>query len=159
MLQDAKKNGNPTVTTWLDLQNACGTVPHNLIQFALEWYHITEHIRKIIFNYFNQLFICVKTIFLMCSVIWYHSRVNCITEHIRKIVFNYYNQLFICVKTKEWTTNWIQCCIGVFQVWPIINYRAAVFNLCLDLSSGTRIFYSFIFLWGGGGHRGDKMQF
>ena len=36
MLQDAKKNGNPTVTAWLDLQNSYGTVPHNLIQFALE---------------------------------------------------------------------------------------------------------------------------
>ena len=27
MLQEAKKNGNPNVTTWLDLQNAYGTVP------------------------------------------------------------------------------------------------------------------------------------
>ena len=32
MLQDAKKNGNPIMTTWLDLQNAYGTAPHNLIQ-------------------------------------------------------------------------------------------------------------------------------
>ena len=31
MLPYAKKNGNPIVTTWLDLQNAYGTVPHNLI--------------------------------------------------------------------------------------------------------------------------------
>ena len=111
MLQDAKKNGNPTVTTWLDLQNACGTVPHNLIQFVLEWYHITEHIRK--------------------------------------IVFNYYNQLFICVKTKEWTTNWI---IVLYWCFPgLAHYQLscilflAVFNLCLDLSGGTIIFYSFIF--------------
>ena len=40
MFQDAKKNGNTIVATWLDLQNAYGTVPPNLIQFALEWYHI-----------------------------------------------------------------------------------------------------------------------
>ncbi|XP_072020586.1 uncharacterized protein [Amphiura filiformis] len=31
ILQGAKKNGKPIVTTWLDLQNAYGTVPHNLI--------------------------------------------------------------------------------------------------------------------------------
>ena len=61
MLQDAKRNGKPIVTTWLDLQNAYGTVPHNLIQFALEWYHVPEHIRKIIFNYYDELFIRVKT--------------------------------------------------------------------------------------------------
>ena len=84
------------MTTWLDLQNAYGTEPHNLIQFALEWYHIPEHIRN--------------------------------------IVFNYYNQLFICVKTKEWTTDWIQCCIGVFQGCPLSCILfLAIFNLCLDL--------------------------
>ena len=96
ILQDAKKNGKPIVTTWLDLQNAYGTVSHNLIQFALEWYHVPEHIRK--------------------------------------IIFNYYDEIFIRVKTEEWTTDWIQCCIGVFQGCPLSCILfLAVFNLCLDL--------------------------
>ena len=30
MLQDAKKNGNPIVTTWLDLQNAYGRFQANM---------------------------------------------------------------------------------------------------------------------------------
>ena len=35
MLQDTKKKRKPDcVTTWLDLQNAYGTVPHSLIQFV-----------------------------------------------------------------------------------------------------------------------------
>ena len=61
MLLNAKKNAKPIVTTWLDQQNAYGTVPHNLIQFSLEWYHIPAHIRKIVFKYYDELFICVKT--------------------------------------------------------------------------------------------------
>ncbi|XP_071845750.1 uncharacterized protein [Apostichopus japonicus] len=96
MLQDAKKNGKPIVTTWLDLQNAYGTVPHNLVQFALDWYHVPDHIRKIIFKYSDEL--------------------------------------FIRVKTTDWTTDWIQCTIGVFQGCPLSCILfLAVFNLCLDL--------------------------
>ena len=61
MLQDAKKNGNPIVTTWLDLQNAYGTVPHNLIMFPLEWYHVPENLRRMIFKYYDESYIPVKT--------------------------------------------------------------------------------------------------
>ena len=61
MLYKVPKNGKPIVTTRQDLQNAYGTVPHNLFQFALEWFHVLEHIRKIIFNYYDELFIRVKT--------------------------------------------------------------------------------------------------
>ena len=61
MLQDAKKNGNPIMTTWLDLQNAYVTVPHNLIQFALELYHVPENIRRMNFKYYDESYIRVKT--------------------------------------------------------------------------------------------------
>ena len=61
ILQNAKKRGNSITTTWLDLQNAYGSVPHNLIQYALEWYHIPEPIRKIVFNYYDESYIRVKT--------------------------------------------------------------------------------------------------
>jgi len=61
ILHDAKKTGNPIATTWLDLQNAYGSVPHNLIQFALEWYHVPEAIRKIVHNYYDESYIRVKT--------------------------------------------------------------------------------------------------
>ena len=49
------------MTTWLDLQNAYGSVPHNLIQFALEWYHVPENIRRMIFKYYDESYIRVKT--------------------------------------------------------------------------------------------------
>ena len=84
------------MTTWLDLQNAYGTVPHNLIQFALEWYHVPDNIRR--------------------------------------MIFKYYDENYIRVKTKEWTTDWIHCGIGVFQGCPLSCILfLTVFNLCLDL--------------------------
>ena len=45
-LKDAKKNRRQIVVSWVDLANAYGSVPHNLIQFALEWYHVPECIRN-----------------------------------------------------------------------------------------------------------------
>ena len=94
MPEDAKKNGNHIVTTWLDLQNAYGTVPHNLIQFALEGYNVPENIRR--------------------------------------MIFKYYDESYIRVKTKEWTTDWIHCGIGVFRRYPLSCILfLAVLNLCL----------------------------
>ena len=61
MLVDAKVNKQDVVVLWCDLANAYGSVNHNLVQFALEWYHIPEPIRKIIFAYYDQLFVMVKT--------------------------------------------------------------------------------------------------
>ncbi|MFN9115490.1 MAG: reverse transcriptase domain-containing protein, partial [Bacteroidota bacterium] len=39
----------------MDLANAYGSPRHNLIQFALKWYHIPRHIREIVFSYYDNL--------------------------------------------------------------------------------------------------------
>ena len=49
------------VISWLDLANAYGSVRHNLIQFAMSYYHIPIQIRKIIFDYYDKLCAMVKT--------------------------------------------------------------------------------------------------
>ena len=47
---------------WLPgLANAYGSVAHNLIQFALEWYHVPPDIRELIYNYYDELFVRVRT--------------------------------------------------------------------------------------------------
>ena len=60
-LREAKEEQRRIVTCWIDLANAYGSVRHNLIQFALEWYHVPEAIRELIFNYYEQLMTKVHT--------------------------------------------------------------------------------------------------
>ena len=42
-------------TSWIDLRNAYGSVRHNMIQFALNWYHVPVGIQELIFNYYELL--------------------------------------------------------------------------------------------------------
>ena len=48
--------------TWLDLANANGSVRHNLIQFALNWYHIPKDIQELIFDYYEKLCAMIVTL-------------------------------------------------------------------------------------------------
>lgn len=54
-LREAKEHTRQIVVTWIDLANAYGSVRHNLIQFALNWYHVPRHIQEIIFKYYEKL--------------------------------------------------------------------------------------------------------
>ena len=54
-LRDAKDSGSQIVQTWIDLWNAYGSVRHNLIQYALNRYHVPVCIRELIFDYYNKL--------------------------------------------------------------------------------------------------------
>jgi len=60
-LRDAKLNQRQVVVAWLDLCNAYGSVHHNLIQFALEWYHVPSSLRSLIFDYYNKIRAHIRT--------------------------------------------------------------------------------------------------
>ena len=60
-LRDAKREQRQIVVTWIDLANAYGSVRHNLIQFALNWYHIPIEIQELIFNYYEKLQAKIQT--------------------------------------------------------------------------------------------------
>jgi hypothetical protein len=60
-LRNAKSHQRQIVVAWIDLANAYGSVRHNLIQFALEWYHVPLLIRNIVFDYYDKLMAKVQT--------------------------------------------------------------------------------------------------
>ena len=60
-LRDAKSSYRQIVVAWIDLKNAFGSVSHNLIQFALEWYHVPTHLANIIFTYYEMLVASIET--------------------------------------------------------------------------------------------------
>ena len=51
----AKEHHRQIIISWIDLANAYGSVRHNLIQFALNWYHVPIEIQKLIFDYYEKL--------------------------------------------------------------------------------------------------------
>ncbi|XP_069139210.1 uncharacterized protein [Argopecten irradians] len=55
LIREAKVNKKDLTVIWLDLANAYGTIPHMLIQEALEHYHIPEHFRRLIKSYFSGI--------------------------------------------------------------------------------------------------------
>jgi hypothetical protein len=60
-LLDAKFNQRQIVVSWLDLKNAYGSVRHNLIQFALAWFHVPVLIRQLIFDYYDKICAQIRT--------------------------------------------------------------------------------------------------
>jgi len=53
--RDAKEKRRSICVAWMDLANAYGSMSHNFIQFALEWYHVPAQARKLIWSYYEGL--------------------------------------------------------------------------------------------------------
>ena len=60
-LRDANTRYRQIVLTWLDLANAYGSVRHNLLKFALNWYHVPKPIQEMNFDYYEKLCAMVTT--------------------------------------------------------------------------------------------------
>ena len=57
-IQRAKQEKSNLHVVWLDLANAYGSVPHKLIQFALEFFHVPEAITNLVSSYFSDFQMC-----------------------------------------------------------------------------------------------------
>ncbi len=54
LISEAKKGRKDLTVVWLDLANAYGSIPHQLIYTALRHYHVDGHIQKIITSYLDE---------------------------------------------------------------------------------------------------------
>ena len=52
--RDESRQRDLTVV-WLDLANAYGSIPHKLIETALDHYYIPDHIKGMVKNYFSGM--------------------------------------------------------------------------------------------------------
>ena len=55
LIPEAKKGRKDLTFVWLDLANAYGSIPHQLIYKALQHYHVDSHIQKIITSYLDGI--------------------------------------------------------------------------------------------------------
>lgn len=60
-MRDAYENHRQLILVFIDLANAYGSVMHNLIQFALWWYHVPPIIAETIYDYYENLIAQVVT--------------------------------------------------------------------------------------------------
>lgn len=60
-IQRAKRDKTDLHVIWLDLANAYGSVPHQLITYAMEFFHMPTCIRNMTACYFNNLQMCFST--------------------------------------------------------------------------------------------------
>ncbi len=60
-IKTAKHEKSDLHIVWLDLENAYGSVPHQLITFALEFFHIPTCIQSLVSNYFSSFQVCYTT--------------------------------------------------------------------------------------------------
>ena len=55
LIREAKEQKRDLTCVWLDLANAYGSVPHELIKTAISHYHIQAHVVNIINSYFRDI--------------------------------------------------------------------------------------------------------
>ncbi|KAK0139943.1 hypothetical protein N1851_023143 [Merluccius polli] len=54
IIEDAKRNHGNLAVLWLDLTNAYGMIPHNLVETTLKTYHVPERFQKCFQCYFDR---------------------------------------------------------------------------------------------------------
>ena len=61
VLQDANSNQRSLAIAWIDLENAYGSVPHGLIDFALKYYHAPNKLTTCIQKLYSNLWASILT--------------------------------------------------------------------------------------------------
>ena len=106
-LKSTKPEHGNLAAVWLDIANAYGFVPHQLIFFALQRYGVPEHWIKLIRNYYKGLWSIsqsasapsswhhhLRGIFIGCtaaSIILFLSAINVVIEYICNCYLNSLN--------------------------------------------------------------------
>ena len=61
MIREAKAEKKNLTVTWLDIANAYGSMPHSVIQVALQQAHVPEEVRNLIDSYYSDVKIRFST--------------------------------------------------------------------------------------------------
>jgi len=55
LIREAYVNNSDLTVVWLDLANAYGSIPHKVIEHAMDHYHIPDKIKMLIRSYYNNV--------------------------------------------------------------------------------------------------------
>ena len=61
LLKNAKQTNRQITVCWTDLEKAFSSLRHDLIQFALDWYHFPVEFRQFVHAYYEGIYIKIRT--------------------------------------------------------------------------------------------------
>lgn len=61
LIREARENKGDLAVLWLDLTNAYGSIPHKLVEQALNRYYIPEKLRNLILDYYADFHLRVSS--------------------------------------------------------------------------------------------------
>jgi len=54
LIREARESRGDLMVIWLDLTNAYGSIPHKLVEVALERYHVPQKVKELLLDYYNK---------------------------------------------------------------------------------------------------------
>lgn len=55
LIREARVNNSKLAVVWLDLTNAYGSIPHTVIEYAMDHYHIPDKVKALVKSYYSNL--------------------------------------------------------------------------------------------------------
>ncbi len=77
LIREAREGRGDLTVIWLDLTNAYGSIPHKLVEVALERYHVPQKVKELILDFYNKFSLRVSAGPLSSD--WHQLEVGIIT--------------------------------------------------------------------------------
>lgn len=77
LIREAKEGRVDLAVLWLDLTNAYGSIPHKLVEVALEKHHVPQKVKDLILDYYSKFSLRVSSGQLTSD--WHRMEVGIIT--------------------------------------------------------------------------------
>ena len=61
LIREAKEGGGDLAVLWLDLTNAYGSIPHKVVEVALQKHHAPQEVKDLILDYYRKFSLRVSS--------------------------------------------------------------------------------------------------
>lgn len=79
LIREARESGGDQAVLWLDSPNAYCSIPHKLVEVALEKYHVPQRVKHLILDNYDRFSLSVSS--GQMTLGWHHLEVGIITGY------------------------------------------------------------------------------
>lgn len=77
LIREAREGRVDLAVLWLELRNAYGSIPHNMVEVALERHHVPQKVKDLILDYYSKFSLRVSSVLLTSD--WHQLEMGIIT--------------------------------------------------------------------------------